>query len=296
MKWTVVVIAALLLSSGFLVAGEVVTFSSYVDSDLCSHLMLGPITPARVQCSQKTYKEGSNAVLVRLKDSLIIQVNKDKLINKMVGQLAKASGELNLNDSSMKLSSVEPIEGKSLPATDPGRVYLDVRNTPATAGLEEKIRHTLAMMPYLSYYDFISFNMAGNNVLLNGWTIRPLNRSEAFNRTKDVEGVGTIINNIEVLPVSMMDRQNGAAAVAALQQNLSQYFWGSGSDIKVIAKNGDVILLGTVNNSGDFDLANIRVNSVPNIFHVFNMLRVTNPDAVKKKTDEADKEKKKHGW
>jgi hypothetical protein len=35
---------------------------------------------------------------------------------------------------------------------------------------------------------------------------------------------------------------------------------------------------------------------VPNIFHVFNMLRVTNPDAVKKKADEADKEKKKRGW
>lgn len=296
MKWTVVVIAALLFSSGFLVAGEVVTFSSYVDSDLCSHLMLGPITPARVQCSQKTYKEGSNAVLVRLKDSLIIQVNKDKMINKMVGQLAKASGELNLNDSSMKLSSVEPIEGKSLPATDPGRVYLDVRNTPATAGLEEKIRHTLAMMPYLSYYDFISFTIAGNNVMLNGWTVKYINRSDAYNRVKSIEGIGTIINNIEVLPVGYTDNQIRAATYAAMAPNLSQYFWGNGSDIKIVVKNGDTILLGTVNNSGDSTLAFMAANGVPGVFHVFNLLRVSDPDSAKKRSEGADKEKKKHGW
>jgi osmotically-inducible protein OsmY len=35
-----------------------------------------------------------------------------------------------------------------------------------------------------------------------------------------------------------------------------------------------VILLGTVTNSGDKDIASIRINSVPGVFHVFNLLRV----------------------
>ena len=60
-----------LLSVGAMFAAEEVsTFPAYIDSDLCSHLMLGPINPARMECSQKTYKDGSNAVVVRLRDNL----------------------------------------------------------------------------------------------------------------------------------------------------------------------------------------------------------------------------------
>jgi len=296
MKWMAVTIAALLFSIGHLVAAEIVTFSSYVDSDICSHLMLGQITTAHVECSQKSFKDGSNSVLVRLKDSLIVHVDKDKMINPLVGKLAMASGELSMNYSDMKLSSVVPIEGRSLPATDPGRKYLDVKNTPATTGLEEQVRHTLAMLPYLSYYDFISFTISGNNVMLNGWTVKYINRSDAYNRVKSIEGIGTIINNIEVLPVGYTDNQIRAATFTAMAPNLSQYFWGNGSDIKIVVKNGDTILLGTVNNSGDSTLAFMAANGVPGVFHVFNLLRVSDPDSAKKRSEGADKEKKKHGW
>ena len=43
---------------------------------------------------------------------------------------------------------------------------------------------------------------------------------------------------------------------------------------RVIVKGGDVILLGVVSQQSDKDIANIRVNGVPGVFHVFNMLRV----------------------
>ena len=56
-----------------------------------------------------------------------------------------------------------------------------------------------------------------------------------------------------------------AGARAALQQNLSRYFWGSGSDIKIIVKNGDVILLGAVTNPGDEDIA-VPNDSLPGVF------------------------------
>ncbi len=133
------------------------------------------------------------------------------------------------------------------------------------------------MMPYLTHYDFISFVMMGDDVILSGWTVRETNRSEAFNRVKSIEGVENITNNIEVLPLGSMDMQIRAGARAALQQNLGRYFWGSGSDIKIVVKNGNIILLGSVYSKSDSDLASIKCNSVPFAFHVFNMLRVTGP-------------------
>jgi osmotically-inducible protein OsmY len=100
------------------------------------------------------------------------------------------------------------------------------------------------------------------------------NRSTAENLVKNIEGVETITNNIEVLPLGSMDMQVRAGARAALARHLSRYFWGSGSDIKIIVKNGQIILLGTVASKGDSDIAYIQCNSVPSAFKVFNLLRV----------------------
>jgi hyperosmotically inducible periplasmic protein len=255
---------------------EVASFKAYVDSDLCARLMLGPITSERIECSQKTHKAGSEPVLVRLSNNMVLDVNKEKMINKLVGQLADVSGELNVKNAEVKLQSVSPIEASSIPPGDPARKLLDVRTyrAPNAPKLYERIRHELAMMPYISEFDFISFVMVGDDVILSGWTVRETNRSDAQNILKNIEGVNTIINNIDVLPLGNFDMRIRAMARAVLQANLRRYFWGSGSDIKIIVKNGDVVLLGVVSNSGDKDLAGIRCNSIPGVFHVFNLLRV----------------------
>jgi osmotically-inducible protein OsmY len=278
MKITSALVFAACLSRGMAFAAdkEISTFPAYVDSDLCARLMLGPITPERVACSQSTYKDGAGLALVRLSNNMVLDVNKEKMINKLVGQLVNVSGELRVKDADVKLQTVTPIEASSIPAGDPARELLDVRTyrAPGAPKVYEKIRHELAMMPYISEFDFISFTMVGNDVILSGWTVRQTNRSDAQNIVKNIEGVGRIINNVDVLPLGSFDMRIRAAARAALQVNLSRYFWGSGSDIKIIVKNGDVILLGTVINSGDKDIAGIRLNSVPGVFHVFNLLRI----------------------
>jgi osmotically-inducible protein OsmY len=255
---------------------EISTFPAYVDSDICARLMLGPITPERISCSQTTHKDGAGPVLVRLSNNMVLDVNKQKMIDKLVGQLVSVSGELRVKNADVKLQTVTPIEASSIPAGDPGRSLLDVRTyrVPDAPKLYEKIRHELAMMPYISEFDFISFSMVGTDVILSGWTVRQTNRSDAQNIVKNIEGVGKIINNIDILPLGSFDMQIRAAARATLQANLSRYFWGSGSDIKIIVKNGDVILLGSVTRSADKDIAGIRLNSVPGVFHVFNLLKV----------------------
>jgi osmotically-inducible protein OsmY len=141
------------------------------------------------------------------------------------------------------------------------------------------------MMPYVTVFDFISFVLTGSEVVLTGWTVRQTNRDYAYNVVKDVPGVETVVNNIDILPLGSFDMQIRAAARAALQRHLSRYFWGSGSDIKIVVKDGQIILLGTVANKGDSDIANIQCNSVPNAFKVFNMLRIESSPEKKKAAD-----------
>jgi hyperosmotically inducible protein len=238
--------------------------------------MLGPITASRIECSRSTVKDGSEPVVVHLHNNLVLTVNKQKMIRPLAGQLVEVSGEIKANNGTVKLQSINVTTAESIPQGDPARRLLDVQThrTDKNAQLHEKVRHELAMMPYISEFDFISFTQSGGDVILTGWTVRTTNRSTAYNVVKDIDGVETVINNIEVLPLGSLDMQIRAAARAALQRQLSRYFWGNGSDIKIIVKDGQIILLGTVATKADSDVAFIQCNSVSGAFKVFNMLRV----------------------
>lgn len=283
MKRVLSIVTFILVCGVCSAADEVSMFKAYVDTDLCARLMLGPVTPERIACSQQTYKEGSGPVLVRLSNNMVLTVNNEKMLKELVGQLTDVSGQLKVKNGELKIQSVTPIKEDAIPQGDPARKLLDVRmyRTKGSPEIYEKIRHELAMMPYISEFDFISFTMVGNDVILTGWTVRQTNRSDAQNLVKNIEGVGTIVNNIDVLPLGSFDMQIRARARAVLQQNLSRYFWGNGSDIKIVVKNGDVILLGVVSRQSDKDVANIRLNSVPGVFHVFNLLRVESSEEKK---------------
>jgi hyperosmotically inducible protein len=276
MKKLACILFCVVVFSGVITAAEISTIKTYVDSDLCSHLVLGPINAERKDCSTKTFKEGSEPVLVQLSNNMVFQVNKTKMIKDFVGQLAEATGEVKVKDNLIKLQGIKPLEEAAIPKGDPARKLLDVRTYKATGGpgLYEKIRHELAMMPYISNFDFISFTLNGGDVILTGWTIEQTNRSYAENVVKKMEGIESVVNNIDVLPLGKFDMQIRAGARAALQKDLPQYFWGNGSDIKIIVKEGQVILLGSVVRQADSDTAYMRCKSLPGVFKVFNLLRV----------------------
>ncbi len=118
---------------------------------------------------------------------------------------------------------------------------------------------------------------------MTGWTVRITNRDTAYRLAKSVEGVGGITNNIQVLPMGSNDMNVRAGARARLQQHLGRYFWGSGSDIKIIVKGGNIILLGTVGTQRDADIANIQCRQVQGAFQIFNLLRVAEASKQKKK-------------
>ena len=272
MRFALLATTVLLCQSGF-GADETSTFHAYVDTDICARLMLGPITPERKACSEKMGKDGNEPTLVRLSNNMVFAVNKQKMIKTMVGQLVEASGNIKVKAGTMKLQDVKAIEEGVVPAGERKLLERGARTEP-NPQTWEKVRHELAMMPYISEFDFISFTMTGPDVILTGWTVRQTNRDTAYNLVKNVPGVETVVNNIDILPLGSMDMQIRAGARAELQRNLSRYFWGSGSDIKIVVKNGQIILLGTVQNQGDSDIANIRCNQVRGAFKVYNLLRV----------------------
>jgi len=285
MKTLLFVALIVLALAGGMTAADITTIKAYVDTDVCSRLLLGPITAERMECSKKAFPQGDEPTLVQLSNSAVFTVNKPKMVGEYVGQLAEATGELKVKDGLMKLQSVKSLEASTIPPGDPARKALDVRTYKTSGGpaLYEKVRHELAMMPYISEFDFISFQLNGYDVILTGWTVRITNRSEAQNRLKGIEGITSVVNNIEVLPMGRSDMDIRAGARAALQRMLPRYFWGSGSDIKIVVKNGNIILLGAVASKADSDVAYIQCNSVRSAFKVVNLLRVNPPPQKEKK-------------
>jgi osmotically-inducible protein OsmY len=56
---------------------------------------------------------------------------------------------------------------------------------------------------------------------------------------------------------------------------MTKYAFQAVPSIHIIVKDGHVTLEGVVDTEGDKNLANLRANSVPNVFSVQNNLRVT---------------------
>jgi hyperosmotically inducible protein len=101
-------------------------------------------------------------------------------------------------------------------------------------------------------------------------------KSDAQSAVKSIEGVSSVVNNIEVLPLSPMDDQIRRAVYRAVYGDtvLSKYAYSAVASIHLIVKNGNVTLEGVVDSDADKNLANIRANGVPNIFSVKNDLTV----------------------
>jgi hyperosmotically inducible protein len=142
--------------------------------------------------------------------------------------------------------------------------------------LIKEVRHELVMLPNVNIFDNLEFRVDGNTVTLMGQVTRPVLKSDAENVVKHIEGVGQVINQIEVLPLSPNDEQIRRATYAALvrQPQLQIYFMQALPPIRIIVKNGNVTFEGVVANKGDSDLVKITANTVPGVFSVTNDLKV----------------------
>ncbi len=145
--------------------------------------------------------------------------------------------------------------------------------------LQDRIRHELVMMPYLSLYDDLSFTTDElGNVTLRGEVIRPTLRADAERLVKRIEGVAAVENRIEVLPLSPFDNGIRARVARAVYgaSSLNRYLLNPNPPIRIIVKDGNVTLKGVVANEGDRNIAGIMASGVFGAFSVTNELRVEN--------------------
>jgi hyperosmotically inducible protein len=142
--------------------------------------------------------------------------------------------------------------------------------------LEREVRHELVMLPYYGVFDNLAFKVDGYKVTLLGDVTRPTLKTDAGAAVKRIEGVESVDNQIEVLPLSPNDDRIRLAVYRAVyrQASLSRYALQAIPPIHIIVKNGNVRLEGIVATEADKNLAGIRAKGVSGVFSVENNLRV----------------------
>jgi hyperosmotically inducible protein len=143
--------------------------------------------------------------------------------------------------------------------------------------IKREVGHELALLPWYSVFDNLSYSVSGYKVTLLGQVVRPSLKDDAEAAVKHIEGVESVDDQIEVLPLSPNDDQIRRAEFRAIysKPTLQRYAEGNVQQIHIIVKNGNVTLEGGVASQGDKDAANIYANTVPGVFSVTNNLIVT---------------------
>lgn len=147
---------------------------------------------------------------------------------------------------------------------------------PATAQtrITQEVRKELVTLPYYNLFDSLSYKVDGNTVTLMGKVTQPTLKSSAENVVKTIEGVSTVNNEIQVLPLSPNDDRLRLALYRSIYGNsvLQTLAVRSVPPIHIIVENGDVTLEGYVANSMQKTIAGVQANTVPGVFSVTNNL------------------------
>jgi len=132
-------------------------------------------------------------------------------------------------------------------------------------------------------FNSITIGVQGGVVTLGGTVYGPTDKDSALSLVENTPGVRDVVDNLEVAPVSPMDdrlRIELARAIYGTPQ-LQKYAMDPAAPIRITVVNGKVILSGVVDNKMDYDIANIRANSVPGVFKVTNDLQIAGPQSGK---------------
>jgi hyperosmotically inducible periplasmic protein len=106
-------------------------------------------------------------------------------------------------------------------------------------------------------FDSVSASVENGHVVLTGWVTMPYKKNDIERRARRVEGVATLKNDIEVLPVSQFDDELRFRIARAIYGNSA--FWNyaamANPPIHIVVNHGRVTLIGTVNSNVERMLA-----------------------------------------
>jgi hyperosmotically inducible protein len=146
----------------------------------------------------------------------------------------------------------------------------------AQTQLAKKVRKELVTLPWYGVFDNLEYEIEGSTVTLYGQVVQPSTRKDAERRVAKLAGVGRVVNNIEVLPLSSFDDDVRARTYRALfgwNSPLFRYGRGVNPSVHIVVNGGHVTLEGVVSNEGDRRMAYILANGVSGVFSVTNNLR-----------------------
>ncbi|MGA7156295.1 MAG: BON domain-containing protein [Acidobacteriaceae bacterium] len=155
----------------------------------------------------------------------------------------------------------------------------------------QQVRKKIGGLTDYDVFDWITFQVHGSTLVLQGYASRPILKSEAGRVAKDIHGIETVDNEIKVLPLSPMDNRIRRAVYDKIYRNpaLSRYnanqggyrsFGGPMMDavinnppigfhaIHIIVDNGHVTLYGVVDSKGDATIAKVQADTVSGVFSV----------------------------
>jgi|SRR5579871_269527 len=149
----------------------------------------------------------------------------------------------------------------------------------ATEKLVKEVRHQLVTQSYYTVFDNLAYRVDGTKVTLFGQVTQPVLKTDAEKSVKSIEGVTSVDNQIEVLPLSATDDQLRRALFRAIysRPGLERYQLSAVPPIHIIVKNGNVTLAGAVGNDMDKTIAEIAAKGVSGVFSVKNELMVDRP-------------------
>jgi hyperosmotically inducible protein len=160
-----------------------------------------------------------------------------------------------------------------------------------------EVRKRLLGLNDYSVFDWITFGIEGKTLVLKGYASRPIVKDEAGNAVKKIEGITSVNNQIQLLPLSPNDDRIRATVYNGIytQPALRKYNANQGTlaraigpgvmvggitnnppigfhAIHIIVNNGHVILYGVVLNKSDAEIAGVQANTAPGAFSVDNDL------------------------
>jgi len=150
---------------------------------------------------------------------------------------------------------------------------------PDESRIVKQVRTELVTLPFYNLFDTFTFQVDGDTVTLMGKVTTPALKSSAENVVKRIEGVKTVNNQIDVLPLSPNDDRLRVALYQAIygQTVLQTLAIRAVPPIHIIVENGNVTLEGAVANSMQKTIAGMQASSVPGVFSVTNHLRQDDP-------------------
>jgi len=123
----------------------------------------------------------------------------------------------------------------------------------AAENLVREVRHELLLLPGYTVFDWLAYRVDGANVTLLGAVVRQELKRNAESAVKKLEGVGSVRNDIAVLPQSPGDDRIRHELLLSINQQMAAYLSEQVRRIHILVRDGNVTLEGEVESQADKD-------------------------------------------